>query len=79
MCVCAHPCCLVTDALAAGSCNLPGNNNIPWFPWGLKFICIKFKTLKSLKLFNKVLIMISRGLRFGDGKTRIAIMAECDD
>ncbi len=29
--------------------------------------------LKSLKLFKKVLIVISRGLKFGDGKTRIAI------
>ncbi len=39
----------------------------------LKFSCIKFKALKSLKLYKKVLIMISRGLKFGDGKTRIAI------
>ncbi len=39
----------------------------------LKFCCIKFKALKSLKLYKKVLIMISRGLKFGDGKTRIAI------
>ncbi len=38
-----------------------------------KFSCIKFKALKSLKLYKKVLIMISRGLKFGDGKTRIAI------
>ncbi len=45
----------------------------------LKFSCIIFKALKSLKLYKKVLIMISRGLKFGDGKTRIAIMAECDD
>ncbi len=45
----------------------------------LKFSCIKFKALKSLKLYKKVLIMISRGLKFGDGNTRIAIMAECDD
>ncbi len=29
--------------------------------------------LKSLKLYKEVLIMISRGLKFGDGKTRIAI------
>ncbi len=65
--------------LAAGSCNLPRNNYIPGFPRGLIFSCIKFKALKSLKLYNKVLIMISRGLKFGDGKTRIAIMAECDD
>ncbi len=35
--------------------------------------------LKSLKLYKNVLIMISRGLKFGDGKTRIAIMAECDN
>ncbi len=39
----------------------------------LKFSCIKFKALKSLKLYKKVLIMISRGLKFGDGKIRIAI------
>ncbi len=39
----------------------------------LKFSYIKFKALKILKLYNKVLIMISRGLKFGDGKTRIAI------
>ncbi len=39
----------------------------------LKCSYIKFKALKSLKLYKKVLIMISRGLKFGDGKTRIAI------
>ncbi len=39
--------------------------------WGCS--CIKFKALKSLKLYKKVLIMISRGLKFGDWKTRIAI------
>ncbi len=39
----------------------------------LKFSCIKFKALKSLKLYKKVLIMLSRGLTFGEGKTRIAI------
>ncbi len=39
----------------------------------LKFSYIKFKDLKILKLYKKVLIMISRGLKFGDGKTRIAI------
>ncbi len=39
----------------------------------LKFSCIKFKALKCLKLYKKVLIMISRGLKFGDGNSRIAI------
>ncbi len=37
-------------------------------------LCQGFRgVLKSLKLYKKVLIMISRGLKFGDGKSRIAI------
>ncbi len=36
------------------------------------FSCIKFKTIKGVFNF-KVLITISRGLKFGHRKTRIAI------
>ncbi len=32
-----------------------------------------FKAIKSLKLYKKALIIISRGLKFWDGKTRIVI------
>ncbi len=37
------------------------------------FKSLKFRAIKSLKWYKKVLIMISGGLQFGDGKTRIAI------
>jgi len=37
-------------------------------------LAVKFKALKSLKWFRKIkLTMISRGLKFGDGKNRIVI------
>ncbi len=41
----------------------------------LKFSCIKFKALKNLKLYKKVLIMITRGLKFGDRKDQSCDMA----
>lgn len=39
----------------------------------LTFICVKFKAIKSIKWYKKVLIIISICLKFGDGKSRIAI------
>ncbi len=39
----------------------------------LHLVVSNLRPLKCLKLYKKVLIMISRGLKFGDGKTRIAV------